>query len=80
MNDLQLRLQLRATLQNTISEIMSQNQISATQMEDALQYVLLQLKDAALTEYANWAMEDKAIALKQTQILTEETEENVEEE
>ena len=75
MENLQLRLQLRATIQNTISEIMTTNNITATQMEDALSYVLMQIKDAAMSEYVNWAMQDKMLALEALQTPTEEVEE-----
>lgn len=63
MEDLITRLKLRATVQDYITQLMTQNEISAVQMEDALEHVLLIIKDAALADYAVYAeqfyMKDK---------------------
>lgn len=71
MNNLQLRTQLRATLNQYISTLMENNQISASMMEDALNYVIIQIKDAAMVEYAQWAIEDKQSAIDELQSPTE---------
>lgn len=52
MENLITRLQLRTTIQDYITQLMIQNDISATQMEDALNHILLIIKDAALNDYA----------------------------
>ena len=45
MNNLQLRLELQISLQRWIDSTMSNYNISAAEMEDALSRVLLKLKD-----------------------------------
>lgn len=52
MDNLITRLQLRSTIQEYISQLMTQNGITASQMEDALNYVMLLIKDAVLSDYA----------------------------
>lgn len=59
-NNLQLRMQLRSTVQTTLNDIMYNNNISAVDMEEAVEHYLLSLKDAAQMEYATWAIQDKA--------------------
>lgn len=79
MENLQLRLQLRSTVQDYLNNLMTQNHITATQMEDTLNYILVGLKDSVLAEYAIYAMEeaekDKHQALEEIKNLneTEET-------
>lgn len=79
MEDLQLKIQLRATLQNMISELMVNNGFTATQIEEALNHILVQIKDAAMIEYANWAIQDKAAAMEQVSSQNDE-QEKIEEE
>lgn len=62
--NLQLRLQLRSTIQSTLNDIMYQNNISVIDMEEAIEHYLLSLKEAALLEYANWTIQDKDKAIK----------------
>lgn len=77
MNDLQMKVCLRATIENYIGTLMGENNISPSLVEEALEYVLLHIKDMVLEEYANWAMQDKEETVKQ---LTPKEEEEVEEE
>lgn len=80
MSNIQTQLQLRATLQNLVAEIMTNNNISATEMENALNYLMIQIKDAATAEYINWSIQDKNTALQQLQESLKETEEGTTEE
>lgn len=72
MEDLQLRIQLRSTLQGYVNDLMSQYQISATMMEEALSGVLLLIKDAATNEYAEWAMQNNNQTIQQLQSALQE--------
>ena len=63
--DLQLKMQLRVTLQNYLNDLMTTNNIAANLMEDALEHNLLWIREMAATEYADWAMQDKAAALQE---------------
>ena len=58
-------MQLRVTLQNYLNDLMTTNSIAANLMEDALEHNLLWVKEMAATEYADWAMQDKAAALQE---------------
>ncbi len=51
MNNLQTRLELQISAQQWADTIMSQYNISATEMEDALTKVLLNLKQKVIQEY-----------------------------
>lgn len=51
MNNLQLRLELQISLQRWIDSTMSNYNISAAEMEDALSRVLLKLKDKVFEDY-----------------------------
>lgn len=51
MNNLQLRLELQASLQQWIDNTMSNYNISAAEMEDALSRILLKLKDKVFEDY-----------------------------
>lgn len=55
MEDLIIRLQLRSTVQDYVTQLMVQNNITASQMEDALNHVMLIVREAALSEYAAYA-------------------------
>lgn len=55
MEDLIKRLQIRATVQEYITQLMVQNEITAVQMEDALNYTLTIIKDAILADYSVYA-------------------------
>ena len=50
MNQLQLRLEVKAAAQNWVAAIMQQYEVPATIMEDALQSVQLNLKDLIAQE------------------------------
>lgn len=50
MNDLQTRLELQGSIQQYIENLLNQG-ISAAMMEDALNKVLLFVKDKAVTEF-----------------------------
>lgn len=80
MNEKQLKMQLRATVQSIINDLMMQNHISASQMEEALEHVLLQIKDAATLEYVEWAINDKNEAVQAIQTPKEEEKQIPEEE
>lgn len=51
MNNLQLRLELQVSLQRWVDNTMSNYNISAAEMEDALSRVLLKLKDKVFEDY-----------------------------
>lgn len=51
MNDFELRLRLQNTLQNYVDEVMISNNVSAAMMEDALNKVLVNLKEKVLVEF-----------------------------
>ena len=51
MDNLQLRLELQASLQQWIDNTMSNYNISAAEMEDALSRILLKLKDKVCEDY-----------------------------
>lgn len=59
MNDLQLKQQLRATLQQTVNDLMSAYQLSPSMMEEALEHVLLSVKDAVATEFVSKMIEEQ---------------------
>ena len=63
MNNLQLRLEVKAALQQWVANIMQQNQIPAYVMEDALIDVQLSLKDLI--------MQDMLIEIREEQISKE---------
>lgn len=50
MNEFELRLRLHATLNEYINQLMISNNISAAMMEDALNKVLVELKDKVFAE------------------------------
>lgn len=50
MNQLQLRLEVKAAAQNWVAAIMQQYEVPASVMEDALQSVQLSLKDLIAQE------------------------------
>ncbi len=78
--DLQLRTQLRATLQDYISGLMVNNKIPASLMEDALEHILLQVREATMAEYVDWAIQDKDTALQELENSLKDTPQDVEEE
>lgn len=51
MNNLQLRLELQTSLQRWIDTTMSNYNISAAEMEDAVSRILLKLKDKVFEDY-----------------------------
>ena len=52
MNDLELQIRVLATVKDYISKLMIQNQIPASLMENVLNSVMLDVKDAARQELA----------------------------
>ena len=52
MNDLELQIRVLATVKDYISKLMIQNQIPASLMENVLNSVMLDVKDAARQEFA----------------------------
>lgn len=72
MENLQLRIQLRSTLQGYVNDLMNQYNISATMMEEALSAVLLLIKDASMSEYAEWAMQNNNQTIQQLQSALQE--------
>ncbi len=53
MNNLQLRLELQVSLQRWIDNTMSNYNISAAEMEDALSRILIKIKDKVYEDYLN---------------------------
>ncbi len=51
MEELQLKVRLRATLQNYISQLMGENNIPPSIMEDALEHILLDVREAVFIQY-----------------------------
>lgn len=72
--NLETRLQIRSTIAQILNELMYNNQISATDMEEALEHYLIGLKDNVLLEYAESAIQEKAIIQEQLNKLTKEGE------
>lgn len=79
-DNLELRLQLRSTITQTLSQLMTQNQISATDMEEALEHFLLSLKEQVMMEYAEAAFQEKQELQTKIQELTPIKEVETEEE
>lgn len=79
-DNLELRLQLRSTINRTLNELMYSNQISATDMEEALEHFLLSLKENVMMEYAEAAIQEKMILQQQLEELQTPAEESSEEE
>ena len=52
MNDLELQIRVLATVKNYIGNLMGQNKIPASLMENVLNSVMLDVKDAARQELA----------------------------
>lgn len=52
MNDLELQIRVLATVKSYIGNLMGQNQIPASLMENVLNSVMLDIKDAARQELA----------------------------
>lgn len=51
MNEFELRLRLQNTIQDYVNQVMISNNVSAAMMEDALNKVLMNLKDKVLLEF-----------------------------
>ncbi len=51
MNEFELRLRLQNALQDYVNQVMISNNVSAAMMEDALNKVLINLKDKVLLEF-----------------------------
>lgn len=51
MNEFELRLRLQNTIQDYVNQVMISNNVSAAMMEDALNKVLINLKDKVLLEF-----------------------------
>lgn len=82
--NLEFRLQLRSTIDRTLNEIMYANQISATDMEEAVEHFLLSLRERVLLEYAEAKLQEEQQLQEQLAQMTENNpqaeEENTEEE
>ena len=74
-DNLELRLQLRSTIDRTLNEIMYTNQISATDMEEAIEHFLLSLKENVMIEYAESVMQEKVSLNQQIEELKNTSEE-----
>jgi hypothetical protein len=66
MNDLQIRLEVQGAIQQWVASFMEEYQIPAYMMEDALNKVLLNLKDQVVT--------DLLTAAAQVQLAQQQTE------
>lgn len=73
MNDLELQIRVLATVKNYIGNLMGQNQIPASLMENVLNSVMLDVKDAARQELAA-----SLLASAATQEVEDGTDENKE--
>lgn len=73
--NLEFRLQLRSTVDRTLNELMYSNQISATDMEEAIEHFLLSLKENVMIEYAETVMQEKALLNQQIEELQNTPEE-----
>ena len=51
MNEFELRLRLQNTLQDYVNQLMFSNNVPAAMMEDALNKVLINLKDKVILEF-----------------------------
>lgn len=51
MNEFELRLRLQNTMQDYVNQVMISNNVPAAMMEDALNKVLINLKDKVLLEF-----------------------------
>lgn len=51
MNEFELRLRLQNALQDYVNQVMISNNVSAAMMEDALNKVLINLKDKVVLEF-----------------------------
>lgn len=75
MNSLKTRLELQGSIQEYIESFMYNNNISAAMMEDALNKVLLYVKDKAVTEFLIAAQQEAAsIQKKEVEIDGDSTE------
>ena len=75
--NLQTRLELQGSLQNWVDSTMTQFNISAAQMEDAMSKVMLNLKDRVLQDYLLEQQEAYQKAMASSSPLEEEQEEDV---
>ena len=73
MNDLELQIRVSATVKNYIGNLMGQNQIPASLMENVLNSVMLDVKDAARQELAASLL--ASAALQEVEEKTEEDKE-----
>lgn len=77
-DSLQRRLEVRSTVSQLLTDLMYQNQISATDMEEAIDHFLLSIKDQVMLEYAESAIQEKNDLQAQLQELNTPTEKEVE--
>lgn len=75
--NLQTRLELQGSLQQWIYSTMSQFNISAAQMEDAMSKVMLNLKDKVLQDYLLEQQQAYQEAMASSSFQEEEQEEDV---
>lgn len=72
MINLQTRLELEISVQQWIDSVMSQYNITATEMEDALTKVLLNLKQQVLRDYLT-EQQENYVKAKESSGITENT-------
>lgn len=65
MNQLQLRLEVKAAAQNWVAAIMQQYEVPASVMEDALQSVQLSLKDLIAQELISELQKQQQVSLQE---------------
>ena len=78
--DLQFHLQLRSTVQSILNNLMAENQVSAIDMQEAVEHYLVGLQEAASAEYMNWMMQEKALLEAKLQEIEEKPQEVIIEE
>lgn len=61
MNEFELRLRLQNTVQDYVNQLMTSNNVPAAMMEDALNKVLVNLKDKVLLEFIAAASQPQPI-------------------
>lgn len=74
MNDLQIRLEVQGAIQQWVASFMEEYQIPAYMMEDALNKVLLNLKDQVVTDLLTAAAQVQ-LAQQQKQVESESPQE-----
>ena len=76
--NLQTRLELQAAVQQLIDNFMTNNRVSPSLMEDALNKVMVGLKDAVMTEYLIQQQQQMEEILKAGEQANADTEPSIE--